>query len=134
MSLSSLYSHILSGSRPEKPADAEAIGISDSLWRLIQKCWGDERTGRPQVQEVVTAVGDAAHNWHIDMPPGVTKYEEDSEGDLDSLEHGEITLFPFPLCYSHRPSVQPGYPNHMKTTSGQSLVRVPTLRSLPSCK
>jgi len=54
--------HVSHGARPEKPANAKAIGVSDSLWELIQKCWGDDRTRRPQIQEVVAGVGDAAAN------------------------------------------------------------------------
>ena len=87
--------HVSSGFRPEKPADAEAIGISDSLWKLIQKCWQGERARRPQVQEVVVGVGDAAASWSTEMPPSVMEYREESvEQDSDELEHGAFYCSP----------------------------------------
>ena len=51
-----------SGVLPEKPANAEAIGISDSSWKLLQRCWDGERMRRLRVQEVVASAGDAAAN------------------------------------------------------------------------
>ena len=66
--------HISLSVRPEEPANAEAIRIFDSLWKLLQKCWDDERTRRPRIQEVVGSVGDAAANWHIDIPSSDTEH------------------------------------------------------------
>ena len=65
----------LSGVRPSKPANAETVGISEPLWKLIQKCWDDDRGRRPQIREVVAGVGRAATNWHTDMPPGCAQPE-----------------------------------------------------------
>ena len=83
------------GVRPEKPADAEAIGLSESLWKLIQKCWDGDKARRPQIQEVVTGVGDFAAAWNRDMPPGGTESREGSISDEDSdePENGELSLF-----------------------------------------
>ena len=36
--------HVLLGVRPEKPPNAEDIGISNSLWKLVQRCWDGEKT------------------------------------------------------------------------------------------
>lgn len=99
--------YVSSGVRPEKPANAEAIGISDSLWKLIQKCWDGERTRRPQIQEVVASVGDAAANWHTDMPPSGAKHRKDSvveDVGSDELNHGEFSLFPI-VPFLLRPSL-----------------------------
>ena len=96
--------HVSSGFRPEKPADAEAIGISDSLWKLIQKCWDGEKARRPQVQEVVTRVGDTAASWRTEVPPSAMEHREESaEEDSDELKHGEFISFSLAL-FSHRPS------------------------------
>jgi len=82
--------HVSHGARPGKPANPMAIGISDPLWELIQKCWDDDRTRRPQIQEVVAGVGSAAANWHTEMPPGHTERPEDSVEESDELSHGEL--------------------------------------------
>ena len=87
--------HVSHGARPGKPANAKAIGISDSLWELIQKCWDGDRTRRPQIHEVVVGVGSAAANWRTDMPPSGTEHSEDSVvEESDELMHGEFLLFP----------------------------------------
>lgn len=112
--------HISQGVRPEKPADAEAIGISDSLWELIQKCWDGERKRRPQIQEVVAGVGDAAADWHTDMPPNGTEHLEDSvtkEGP-GVPNYGEFSLFHIVLFFSQKPSVQIGFSNLIRATTG----------------
>ena len=97
--------HVSSGLRPDKPEDAKAIGISDSLWELIQKCWLGDKTRRPQIQEVMAGVGNAADKWHTDMPPSGAEHREEAvEEDSDELEHGKFSLFPVRLFFL-RPSV-----------------------------
>jgi hypothetical protein len=73
-----LAHHVLRGVRPDKPTNAEDIGISDRLWELMQRCWDGDKTQRPLIKEVVEVVGNAAANWHIVMPPGGTEQQEDS--------------------------------------------------------
>ena len=101
--------NISSGLRPVKPENAELIGISESLWELIQKCWDGEKTRRPQIQEVVEGVADAAADWHVLTPPSVVEHEEDTiEEQSKSLEHSKLSFFSLVLLV-HRPSVQPEY-------------------------
>jgi hypothetical protein len=90
------------GLRPEKPANAEAIGVSDSLWSLIQKCWDDEKTRRPQIQEVMATLGDSAANWHTNMPPSGTEHRADSisEEDSDELKPCEFSSAPIAPFFS----------------------------------
>lgn len=61
--------YVVQGLRPEKPADAPAIGFSDSLWTFVQRCWNGDRDLRPRVAEVVTNLAKAAANWRGLMPP-----------------------------------------------------------------
>jgi len=97
---------VLSGFRPAKPENAEAIGISESLWKLIQKSWDGERMQRPRVQEIVEGVADAAANWHVVTPPSVTKDGEDAgDEEPDELESCEFSSFHI-LPPVFRPSVQ----------------------------
>ena len=83
------------GVRPEKPRNAKEIGISNSLWRLMQKCWDGKIEGRPQIRGVMEGVGNVAASWHTDMPPNDEEEWEDSdEEDFDELRHGEFWLLP----------------------------------------
>ena len=94
--------HVSHGARPEKPGNAQDVGISDSLWRLIQRCWDGQITRRPRIQEVVKGVGSAAARWHIETPPSATEQREDSYvEESDELAHSEYT--PFPVSFYSRP-------------------------------
>ena len=85
---------ISSGFRPAKPENAEAIGISESLWNLIQKCWDGDKARRPKIQNVVEGVANVAANWHVLTPPPATENWEDTDDeDLDSLENSEFSSF-----------------------------------------
>ena len=81
--------NIMRGVRPSKPANAKAIGISETLWGVIQKCWDDDRTRRPRIREVVANISDAAANWHTDMPPSYAQPEAvDVVDKLNEPERG----------------------------------------------
>jgi len=76
------------GARPDKPQNATEIGISDSLWKLIQICWDRTIEGRPQIQEVVEGVGSSAAKWRTEMPPSPPERREESfEEESDELKH-----------------------------------------------
>lgn len=85
---------VLRGARPDKPADAENIGISNCLWELMQKCWECDRGRRPRIQEVVEGIGNTAANWHVDMPPNGRGKQESYviEEETDELEGSEFRL------------------------------------------
>ena len=51
------------GKRPDKPANAAAIGFSNSLRNFVQRCWDGDMNMRPKVTEVVTYLEKAAAKW-----------------------------------------------------------------------
>ena len=92
LSPTELRYYVSLGVRPERPENAEAIGISNPLWKLIQKCWEGDKSRRPQIQEVLAGVGSAAANWHTDMPPDGTGHWEETASEESSHDpkHGEF--------------------------------------------
>ena len=60
---------VFKGLRPSKPANASAIGFSDSLWSFTQRCWDGNMKSRPNVTEVVTHLALEAASWQELMPP-----------------------------------------------------------------
>ena len=46
---------ILNGKRPPKPPDAEQLGLTEEMWKSIEKCWCDNPKKRPAIDEVVRA-------------------------------------------------------------------------------
>ena len=61
--------NVVQGVRPTKPKYASAIGLSDSLWSFVQRCWDGERKLRPKIAEVVSQLRRAAVDWDGIMPP-----------------------------------------------------------------
>ena len=46
---------IMTGRRPGRP---DHPGFTEQLWALTQRCWDGEARGRPEIQEVVKALGE----------------------------------------------------------------------------
>jgi hypothetical protein len=86
--------YVTLGARPELPANAKDIGISDSLWELMQKCWDGKITQRPRIKEVVKGVGEAAVRYNKDMPPSPFKPgDTPDDEESDYLKHGGFPPF-----------------------------------------
>ena len=95
---------VVEGFRPNQPANASAIGFSDSLWEFVQRCWGHNMNSRPKVSEVVTQLAKAAVSWRGVMPP--CSQAEDtihvSEALIsESMQHCtfEISFIPLGIAY-----------------------------------
>lgn len=77
-----LVSHVTTGLRPTKPADAEQIGFADETWELVQKCWNGELKRRPTIDHVLTHLTCvAAYSKAVDPTP-----EESRESTVDSSD------------------------------------------------
>ena len=76
---------IVNGARPPRPDNSATIGLSDSLWELLQDCWNGDRSRRPQMQDVEVQIGDVAakmshhrlaplsrRSWESPSNPGAT--------------------------------------------------------------
>ena len=61
--------NVVHGVRPPKPENASAIGLSDSLWSLVERCWDGDMKLRPKIAEVVLQLETAAADWDGVMPP-----------------------------------------------------------------
>ena len=49
---------VISGERPAKPENAEEIGMTDTVWNLLQECWQEDRTKRPDIVQVTRRIYD----------------------------------------------------------------------------
>ena len=41
------------GGRPEKPENAQAVGLTDEMWKLLESCWRKNPNKRPAMEEIV---------------------------------------------------------------------------------
>ena len=58
-------SAITEGDRPEKPEEAKRLGFSNELWRMVERCWLEDRNTRPGVEEIWSCLNDAAAFWYM---------------------------------------------------------------------
>ena len=72
---------ILSGERPEKPLDAESLGLSCTLWELVQSCWDESSSVRPTAQWLFDHLSAASPDW---VPPPV--YPTNGASSPDSTD------------------------------------------------
>jgi len=44
---------IMRGGRPAMPANAQAVGLTGEMWKLLESCWQQNPKNRPTMDEVV---------------------------------------------------------------------------------
>lgn len=54
---------VVRGERPEKPSQAESLGISDTLWELVRSCWSELSSTRPTAQELLDYLLFVSPTW-----------------------------------------------------------------------
>ena len=54
------------GKRPNKPENAESLGFSNTLWRLIRSCWSESPSARPTARQLFCYLHEASRTW---VPP-----------------------------------------------------------------
>jgi len=56
---------VVEGVRPKKPEAAKRLGFSDELWRVVELCWLEDRNARPDIEEILSCLNDAAAFWYM---------------------------------------------------------------------
>lgn len=59
---------ILGGVRPEKPPSAAKFGFTDGLWKVVERCWSEDRDARPDVKAILSQLHYAAWAWGKERP------------------------------------------------------------------
>ena len=54
---------VLRGARPKKPYAADSLGLTDGLWRIIERSWVVDAAARPDVKAVLYHLAHAASAW-----------------------------------------------------------------------
>jgi len=66
MKNNSVDAQIVGGKRPDKPLAAEQLGLTEEMWKYIEKCWSPKPDKRPNIDEVVRAwEGFVSEHGHI---------------------------------------------------------------------
>jgi hypothetical protein len=89
---------ILRGDRPEMPENAQEVGLTVEIWKLIESCWRQNPKKRPTIKEVVVRLQELVKNtkndggcvriasslvpFSIFMPPGINNLWRDRQQAL----------------------------------------------------
>ena len=79
---------ILRGQRPEKPINAESLGLSCDLWGLVQLSWSESSSIRPTAQRLFNHLSLASLSWTL--PPVYPADEIDAFGITESDSSGSL--------------------------------------------
>ena len=55
---------IMEGVRPEEPEEMANLGFSNELWEIVKRCWLEDHSARPGVQDILSCLNDAAALWY----------------------------------------------------------------------
>ncbi|KAF9788667.1 kinase-like domain-containing protein [Thelephora terrestris] len=58
-----VFMRVIRGIRPERPPFPHAIGFTDPVWAIVERCWKDERSFRPDAPTVAECLVAAAARW-----------------------------------------------------------------------
>lgn len=86
---------ILNGDRPERPEHSELIGLSDSLWQIVEDCWKEDFKKRTTICDVVGHLNQITQHWVTLSPVGEMPVLEnlelnDSNGSIWSFTGGKL--------------------------------------------
>jgi serine/threonine protein kinase len=92
---------VLDGARPARPGDPEDVGFGPGVWGLVEACWGEDRTQRPNIRDVRQCLT-AAADLSPPIPPGpvivVSPSREISTGSIPPTSQSMwFTSFFIPL-------------------------------------
>jgi serine/threonine protein kinase len=51
---------VLAGVRPERPTGAFILGLSDAVWSMVELCWHQQQSSRPQIEDILLCFEHAA--------------------------------------------------------------------------
>ena len=55
----------MEGIRPEEPEGAKCLGFNDELWKMVERCWLEDRNLRPGMEEILSCLNDAVAFWPL---------------------------------------------------------------------
>jgi hypothetical protein len=83
---------VMHGKRPARPASSANMGISDTLWQLLQNCWSAELEKRPGLTIIREFLQQATPTWDSRPPIQTLPHnDEDSHTETNSSTRTDTT-------------------------------------------
>ena len=75
---------VMSGERPPKPGNAEAIGMTDAVWDLLKESWREDKIERPGISKILGTFCDiTGERKTADSRVGIAEPQLDGDGELN---------------------------------------------------
>jgi len=55
---------VMEGVRPKEPEGVTHHGLTKGLWGAVERCWLEDRSARPSVEDILSCLNDAAVRWY----------------------------------------------------------------------
>lgn len=92
---------VIQGERPVMPTNADVMGISEDLWRLLARCWHADSTRRPQIGEILQHLSDDPARTMIFSPKPTSDPSCESLFESGTQKYGNGSFNPpFWCAYS----------------------------------
>lgn len=52
------------GDQPQKPEEADGLGFTTGLWKIVERCWVADANERPDVKDVLFQLNHATWSWN----------------------------------------------------------------------
>ena len=75
---------VMRGERPRKPLDTESLGFSDALWGLVQLCWSESSTTRPNAPQLFEYFSPASPTWTHPLVYPAIAFVSSTNADMGS--------------------------------------------------
>jgi len=76
---------VMSGVRPKRPIHANALGLSDPIWDLVQLCWHADRTKRPSAAFALSRLHQADPG--VSLKPLIRGFDSASKDSIRTLRY-----------------------------------------------
>jgi len=84
-----VFVKVLAGERPPR-----AVGFTECLWKMLERCWTPQPRSRPSVEEVLLCL-EGVPNFPESCSPWADEDMEEDNNDCDSMDDSSGTFYYF---------------------------------------
>jgi hypothetical protein len=84
---------VVKGVRPERPTNADVLGLTDAVWSLMDACWHQEWNKRPPVSTVLSRLNEASDCWNPASLTTTSVEKDSDDSDASSAISGAPHFF-----------------------------------------
>ncbi|KAF9778166.1 kinase-like domain-containing protein [Thelephora terrestris] len=83
---------VMRGERPIKPISANSLGLTETIWELVELCWSESSLTRPTAQQLLDCISSASLTWAPPLVYPAARVDFSSIVDPDSNTFDSLTM------------------------------------------